>query len=547
MSQRKPASNWLSFLSDLPGFMTRGDSPWLWVLAILAGWVAGYAALGLRWAVGFVQELLYNAPDEQLASTLAQSPASIILIGPIVGGAIVGVLLWIGEKTRWLLETRAESVADVIEARAAKNGKMPLGAGLLSALISTISLGSGASTGREGPAVHLGATLTSQIASVLNLPPRAARIILACGAASAVAASFNAPVAGALFAFEVILGHYALRSIAPVAVASVSGALIARLHYGATPAFTMPELAPVSIVDFFWIPPLGMAAAGVAIAFTFLAFHVPRLTVDFMRKRDWPLWVLPPFAGALLGSLFLFLPEVAGVGYEATSNALMGQYGLTMAMTLVVFKILATVISLGGRFGGGIFGPSLYLGALLGASFGAGAVMITGGGDDQIAFFAVVGMGAVSGAVLGAPLSTTLIVFELTRSYEASIALLVAVSLATVMTLSFTKGSFFHKQIQRHGYDLTRGAARLVLHAIKVRDILNPLPEDGLTPREGDKALYEDETLGRTIEFFKEEDLEKAYVKRRKKDDRVIGFVTAAEAHAIYAQELIKLHEEEHR
>ncbi|WP_019961243.1 chloride channel protein [Woodsholea maritima] len=544
----RPALRTLThWLMPLITMMGKGRSPILWLMGIVAGLVAGYAALGLRFVITRIQAQMYGAEDEHLSSALVSLSPWHVIIGPILGGCLVAFLLWMGERTRWLIETRAEAVADVIEARAAKGAHMPLGAGLLSALISAISLGAGASTGREGPAVHLGATLASQIAHGLKLPPRAARIILASGAAAAVAASFNAPVAGALFAFEVILGHYALRSIAPVAVASVTGALIARLHYGATPAFAVPALAQVSIVDFLWIPPLGLAAACVAIAFTHLALHVPRLTVERMRQFDLPLWLLPPFGGLILGLIFLIRPEVAGIGYEATAAALMGDYGMGMALLLVGFKILATVISMGARFGGGVFGPSLYLGALLGAAFGAAAMYATSGQSDEIAFFAVVGMGAVSGAVLGAPLSTTLIVFELTGSYEASIALLVAVSLATVLTLSFTRGSFFHKQIQRHGYDLTQGAARLILHTLRARDIMSPLDPQDFHLDAGETYVFEDDTLGRVIDFLREHGLDGVPVRARRKDQPITGFISTAHAHGVYAQELMNIHEEEHR
>jgi CIC family chloride channel protein len=361
-----------------------------------------------------------------------------------------------------------------------------------------------------------------------------------------VSASFNAPVAGALFAFEVILGHYALRSIAPVAVASVIGALVSRLHFGAQPAFTIPAIEPAGLVDFLAVIPLGAASAGLAIAFILAANAAPRLVAEQAKALSWPLWALPPFGGLAVGLIAVAAPEILGVGYEATATALAGGYAIGTLAGLVVLKLIATVITLAARFGGGVFSPSLYLGAMLGALFGALATLVFGEATAGAPFFALIGMGAVSGAVLGAPLSTTLIVFELTASYEASIALLVAVSLATVITQSVTKGSYFHKQVERHGYDLTKGDARVILQTIRAREIMTPLEAEDSADKPNGPFVYEDDYLGRVMGYFSAESIDGAPVRARTGDQAVIGYLTKAEAHAAYARALQARHEEEH-
>ncbi|MBL4544657.1 MAG: chloride channel protein [Oceanicaulis sp.] len=159
--------------------------------------------------------------------------------------------------------------------------------------------------------------------------------MLACGAAAAVAASFNAPVAGALFAFEVVLGHYALRSIGPVAASSVIGAILSRIHFGASPAFTVPEIPPASLADFIAIIPLGLASAGVAIACIMLSFNAAPGR-HRAQALSVPLWVLPPFGGLVIGGLGVLAPEVLGVGYEATSIALAGGYAIATLAALIV-------------------------------------------------------------------------------------------------------------------------------------------------------------------------------------------------------------------
>ncbi len=523
-----------------------GRSVPLWICAIIVGIAAGYGALGIRWAILAVQSVAFGEGEETLATAAAALPAWTIILAPFVGGVIVSGLLWIGQRFAWLPETRSEGVADVMEARAVEGGQMKAMPGLLSAVIASVSLGAGASSGREGPAVHLGATLASLVTRPLGLPARAARIMLACGAAAAVSASFNAPVAGALFAFEVILGHYALRSIAPVAVSSVIGALLARFHFGATPAFPVPEISPERLIDYAAMVPLGIAAAGLAIAFIIAVTTLPRLVAERARAINYPLWALPPLGGLLIGSMAVVAPEILGVGYEATATALAGGYAIATLSGLIVLKLVATSLTLAARFGGGVFSPSLYLGAMLGALFGQIATLVLGQSDAGAAFYAVVGMGAVSGAVLGAPLSTTLIVFELTASYEASIALLVAVSLATVITQSVTKGSVFHRQVERHGYDLTKGDARVILQTIRARDVMTPLNAEEAKAEMDAPCVFEDDYLGRVLGFFSAERIDGAPVRSRTGDQPIVGYITSADAHAAYAAALQARHEEEH-
>lgn len=521
----------------------------LWVLGLIIGIIVAVAVIGFILAIETMSFLAFGADHERLASGVAALPLWHILLAPVCGGVIVSALLYLGQKRGWLTDTRSHAVADVIEARAVRAGKVNLKTGILSAAIAAISLGSGGSAGREGPAVHLGGALASFLARTLGLPDRAARILLACGAAAAVAASFNAPIAGAVFAFEVVLGHYALRSIAPVAIASVMGALIARLVFGASPAFAIPVIEPASLWDFGGVVLLGIASAGVAIVFIQATLAAPVFVRARAEALKFPLWALPPIGGVMIGAIAILFPEILGVGYESTADALAGGFALQSLIMLLIVKIIATAITLGFRFGGGVFSPSLYLGAMLGAAFGGVAGMAMGADTGGMTFYALVGMGAVSGAVLGAPLSTTLIVFELTASYEASLGVLIAVSLATVITQSVTGGSVFQKQIQRKGYDLSRGQARVLLQTIRVRTIMTPLEagEASTEPDDDAACLFEDDYLGRALGFLSAEKLDGAAVRSRSDDGAIIGYLSKADAHAAYANALAETHEEEHR
>ncbi|RKR00262.1 chloride channel protein [Maricaulis maris] len=524
-----------------------GRGPALWGLAILVGICAGYATLGLRLGIGWVEQFAFGATEERLASTAADLPAWRLVLIPFMTGIIIAIMLGLGRRFGLSPDGRGLGVADVLEARAVKAGRIDLRSGLYSALMSAVSLGGGASAGREGPAVHLGATLAAFIGSRIGMAARGSRIMLACGAAAAVSASFNAPVAGALFAFEVILGHYALRSIAPVATASVVGALIVRFHFGQAPVFGVPEMAAASLWDFPAAALLGVAAAGLAIIFNRGTLHLPALFAGWAERIHMPSWLLPIPGGLVIGLIALMAPEILGVGYEATSNALATEYTFGLLALLLILKTLATIISLACRFAGGVFSPSLYLGAMLGSAFGIALAVLAGDQTAGPGFFAVIGMGAVAGAVLGAPLSTTLIVFELTASYEASVAVLVAVSLATVLSQSTLGGSLFQLQMRRRGYDIAGGASRLVLQMVRVRDVMEPLGSWSEAEIQDGTCVYEDDTLGRAFAVLDAEQIDSAIVRERSDAQAVTGIITKADAQAAYARRLAEISEEEHR
>lgn len=524
-----------------------GRGPALWGLAIVVGICAGYATLGLRLGIGFVEQFAFGATEEQLASAASSLPAWRIVTIPLITGCIIAAMLGLGRRFGLSPDGRGLGVADVLEARAVKSGRIDLKAGLYSAVMSAISLGGGASAGREGPAVHLGATLAAFFGDRLGMAARGSRILLACGAAAAVSASFNAPVAGALFAFEVILGHYALRSIAPVATSSVVGALIVRHHFGQAPVFSVPEIAAASLWDFPAAAALGVAAAGLVIIFNRGVIYLPNLFTSWADRINLPNWLLPIPGGLAVGLIALMAPEVLGVGYEATSNALTTQYTIGFVVLLLILKTVATIVSLACRFPGGVFSPSLYLGAMLGSAFGLSLAVLAGDQTAGPGFFAVIGMGAVAGAVLGAPLSTTLIVFELTASYEASVAVLVAVSLATILSQSTLGGSLFQLQMHRRGYDIAGGASRLVLQIVRVRDVMEPLGSWGEAAVPDGTCLYEDDTLGRAFAVLDAEQLDSVIVRERSDAQLVTGVITKADAQAAYARRLAEISEEEHR
>lgn len=453
------------------------------VLATIVGVIAGYAAIGFYLAISLVLELAFGVEEAALATGASNLDWWHLLAVPTVGGLVVGILLSFHKRGH------ASGVANVIESAALRDSKVGLKDGLISAAATVVSLGSGASMGREGPAVHLGATLASASTRALNLNPAAGRILLGCGVASAVAASFNAPIAGVFFALEVIIGHYALQTFAPIVIAAIAGTIVSRVHLGNFPAFQTTDY----FINSFWEFPafflLGIASAIVAVIFMSGLNWADRLRSEATKV---PAWIQPAIAGLLIGLMALYYPEILSIGYEATSRALNGEYELSLLLALIVAKIVATVISFAGRFGGGVFSPSLFVGAMVGGSFGIIAGSLFPDLASTPGLYAVVGMGAVTSAVLGAPISTILIVFEITGDYNVTIAVMIASAVASVVTSLFYKRSFFLMQLANRGIELDGGRATYLLKSATVGEHMT---RDFFTVRADDDALAARELL----------------------------------------------------
>lgn len=441
----------------------RNDQLVLGLLAIAIGVIAAVAEILFRGLMGLVQWMIYGSSTAQTVSLLSGLPWYHVLLGPAVGGLLIGFL------SQYVLRLNPQGVAQVIEAAALRGGRMSLRTGLSAAVLSATSIGAGASTGREGPIVHLGAAVSSWIAQRLGLSQNLTRTLLGCGIASAVAASFNAPIAGVFFALEVVIGHYALSAFAPIVIAAVAGTVVSRLHYGDFPAFVLPQT--YSIASFWEFPAfilLGVVCAVVAMVFMRAIFW----TQTRVQGVPLPLWARPAVAGLMVGAIAIWFPEVLGVGYQATDQALRETLTLEVMLLLIVAKTAATAISLAGGFGGGVFSPSLFLGAMTGGAFGLIATGVFPELSSGHGAYTLVGMGAVAGAVLGAPISTILIVFEMTGDYALTIALMVAVVVASTVVEQTLGKHFFHMQLERQGINIKGGREIGLLAQLRVGDVM---------------------------------------------------------------------------
>lgn len=444
----------------------RHDNLILAVLAVVIGTVVGWAIVGFRSLYGAIQLLGYGSSGENLATIAAALPAWQIIAVPAIGGLLIGLFY------RFVMPGgSALAVPHVIEASALKMGRLPLWPGIAATIGSAASIGVGASVGREGPAVVLGATLSSWIGQKLNFGRAALRILLGCGSAAAVSASFNAPIAGALFAHEVIVGHYALNAFAPVVLSSIAATMVSRAMYGDFPAFTIPPFEAIEWIEFPAFALTGVAC-GLAAVILMRGIVLARSSGDRLSLPD---WIRPAMAGLAVGLIALQLPDILGVGYEQTDLALRNAYPIATVMLLIGAKLVATSLCLGWGFGGGIFSPSLALGALVGVAVGTVATMVGQDLSSGPAAYALVGMGSLAAAVLGAPISTTLIIFEMTGDYTLTIAVMVGVVIATLVSSQLTGfSSFFLAQLNSAGIVLDGGQDVSGLKGTSVSDFMAP-------------------------------------------------------------------------
>ncbi|HEC14824.1 MAG TPA: chloride channel protein, partial [Rhodospirillales bacterium] len=317
------------------GAVIRNDHLILSLLALGVGAVAGVAVIGFREAVVFFQLSAFGTDTEHLYAEVMKLPWWRIVLVPTLGGLAIGIL-----AHRFLPGQRPHGVSDVIEASALHGGRMSGTTGFRAALVNAASIGFGASVGREGPAVHLGASLGGVIAKRLHLNRTFARTLLGCGVAAAVAGSFNAPIAGALFASEVVIGNYALKAFAPIVIASVTGTMISRAYFGDFPAFMLAEHDAISLMEFPAFIGLGLLTGLVATVFIRGTFWIG----EKAASSPFPAWSRPAFGGLAVGLIATVYPHVLGVGYGTMDTVLTGFFPVSLLIALLIAKMAASMI-----------------------------------------------------------------------------------------------------------------------------------------------------------------------------------------------------------
>jgi CIC family chloride channel protein len=413
----------------------------LWALAILVGVLVGAAVVAMRVLIAYLEFLFFGAASQRLTTRIASLPWMNRMIGPVIGGCLVALLLRVGVSLGWGPKPHAFGFPDLVAARRLRGTiraqTLSLRDAFVSVLIAMISLGAGASAGRESPAMHLGASLAMLPGRLLGLDASSRRMLLGMGAAAALAAVLHTPIAAIFLIREVVLPRQRFLAMGPVAVASFVGWLMSRWLLGDAPPLAAPHLGAVPVAFELAAPLAAIPLAFVGWAAVWTWTHTPRLIDDLAGRIRYPLWLLPPVGALLIGVLAIAFPPVTGIGYAPLAAGLGGHYSLTLLLAFVVAKIAASAVAVAFRFGGGRIAPALFVGAMAGGAIGAIAALfvddVAGLAASAQAFYGLIGMGVVLAVLLEAPLASAVLVFELSGSAEAGIAALIGVYIATLV------------------------------------------------------------------------------------------------------------------
>lgn len=433
------------------------------LLAASIGAVVGLSTLLLIKLVLLVQWIGYGAASEiRYSQIIAARDAWQVILVPAAGGLMLGVLMQV------LPGRRYHGIADVMEACALNSARMPARSGLGAALAAALSLGVGAPLGREGPAVHIGASISAWIAEKLSLDHKQSLALLGCGAAAAVAVSFNTPLAAVIFALEVIVGYFTLRVFAPIVIAVMLAMLVRQYFLGNQPLFPLLPHTLVSHWELLLFAFLGVLGALLAK----LVLGVTGALEQFWKSSSVPRWLQPALAGSVIGVVATQLPHVMGIGFEGTLLGLRGVLESDTLVYLLLAKLFVVCLALSSGFAGGIFGPAIFLGTMLGGLFWVIATY-TGLSLSEQGVYATIGMAAMASALLGAPISTVLIVFELTGDYAITLGVMTATAFASTVMSSGEHASFFRWQLARRNVSLSRGRDISLLMTHRVEHLIS--------------------------------------------------------------------------
>jgi chloride channel protein, CIC family len=449
-----------------------GTSAGLMSLGVVVGIGAGAGAVVFRELIIEVTRLFTGFSDYSAAGRAANPHLPglgmwFVALAPVVGGLVYGPLI-----SRFASEARGHGVPEVMFAVAENGGRIRPRVAAVKALASAICIGSGGSVGREGPIVQIGSALGSTIGQALRIPESRLRLLVACGAAGGISATFNAPIAGVFFALELILRDFEVDSFGVVVLASVVADVIGRAAFGAQPFLLLPAFQQKSPWEYALYAGLGLTAAIVGTVFVRVLYGL-----EDIADRMWrgPQWLRPAAGGILLGGLLLALPQLYGVGYPVLEHAVGGGYTTWFLVGLLAGKLAATSLTIAIGGSGGVFAPSLFMGAMFGTAYGDLAGRIDPHLVGQAGAYGLVGMGAVFAGAARAPITAVVIIFELTGDYHIILPLMVSIVIATAVASMLGRDSIYTLKLRRRGIDVHR-ARPTIMHRLTVADAMRPLP-----------------------------------------------------------------------
>ena len=461
----------------------RGASSWLAgerlglaVMALVVGAGAGLGAAVFRW---FIFAFTWLATGHREFGQQGHVPSLhmpwlgiwFVLIVPLLGGLLYGPLI-----QRFAKEARGHGVPEVMLAVSENGGRIRPQVTIVKALASALCIGTGGSVGREGPIVQIGSAFASTLGQIVRMSENRLRIIVACGAAGGIAATFNAPITGLFFGFEIVLREFSLDALFATILASVSGAVVSRAFFGSAPFFAAVPHGLVVTNDstFALVIVLGLGAGLIGVGFKTVLYRLEDLGDELWNGR--PEWARPAVGGLALGLILLALPQMYGVGYPVMDKVIAGHVVLGLIVLFMVGKILAASVTLSIGGSGGVFAPSLFIGAMAGMAFGIIVEHLFGPAIGPPAMYAVVAMGGVFAAAAQAPLTAIASVVEMTGNFGLTLPIMLAAGIAAALSKRMTYGSIYTTKLLRRGIDIERPRVTDVLKTLVVADVMQPVP-----------------------------------------------------------------------
>ncbi len=444
-------------IRDLAGIGITG-TPFLIILSLIIGILCGVGSLVFKWLIGYFSQLfLVDAPA--LLGSLYHLPALMAI-------AFIAVAALINSVAR---EVKGAGIPEVMAAVATENGVIRSRVAFVKILASALCIGSGGSVGREGPIVQIGSSIGSSIGQLLGFTGERLKVLVGCGAAAGISAAFNAPIAGGFFALEVILGDFSISTFSPILFSSVMANAVTRYASADVRAFIIPEYQLSSLYELFFYFALALLSGFVAVVFMRFLYIIE----DLFDKLPQSVYLRAALGGLVVGSIGLYFPQILGVGYTTITNILLNQLDFSLLLILIFVKVLAASTTLASGGSGGIFAPSLFIGAALGGAFGYLVQALFPGIASPPGAYALVCMGALVAGITHAPLTAMLILFELTDDYQIILPLILATVISSLFARYLERESIYTLKLARRGIRVSQGFDLSVLESLRVKDAMS--------------------------------------------------------------------------
>ncbi len=444
------------------------DTNLLIILAVCVGLATGFGAIAFVRLIEYCNGLFFGLTDQILTTAVGFANWGgykwWFPVIPMLGGLLVGPIVYGFSR-----EAKGHGVPEVMNAVARLGGIIRPRVAAAKTIASAICIGSGGSAGREGPIVQIGSAVGSTIGQFFGMSGERVKILVGCGAAAGISAVFNAPIAGVIFSLEIILGDYTIKTFAPVIISSVVSSMVIRTFLGNHPAFDVPSYSLVSGWEIPMYVVMGIALGALAVLFilTLDAFE------DFSDKLKIKDWTKPAVGGLLLGILAIFYPQILADGYKTIGLTLYGNMGVWLLLILIFMKLIATSLTLGSGNSGGIFAPSLFMGAVAGGAFGCLVNYLFPDITATPGAYALVGMAGMVAGSTHAPMTAMLIIFEMTSDYRIILPLMITVVFSALVARWLYPYSIYTAKLAKRGIELKGGKDINVLKAHTVGEVMD--------------------------------------------------------------------------